>query len=344
MRNRNSFPAALLLVMAMAACAPTAQDSGEVAGIAKIAVALTAADVDHVTLAITGGLVPFTVPMTKVDDTHYSAIVPLTPPGTYTFTANAYSATSVVIATGAATDVSIAPPGPVAVYIVMHEIPVPIGPTKKLPQVEFVVAAPATVPIGGTSTVTVAASSPEGHDLAYQWSDTCGGSFADATASSTTWTAPAVAGDCLLSMMVSDGTNATSVTVYITIKVIIIVEANVDAVLDTYPIVVLGTAKAYIVKPGAVPESPGPTVGITADLAATASDPDGSVVTFKWTSNPGCSGTFTPDDTTADVQFHADDPAANCTLTLTVSDTPPGAPYPTGTAQTVVATVVLTQP
>lgn len=343
MKKGYTFAAASLLLMAVAACGPN-QDSAHTAGLAKVTVALAPAEVDHVTLTVTGGATPIVVPMTKVDDTHYNAAVQV-PTGTYTFTAEAFNVGGDVVASGSAGGVGVVPPGPVAVYIVMHELNPPVGPTKKLPQINSVVADPVSVEPGKTSTVSVDASSPEGHPLTYEWTDSCGGSFADSTAPSTVWTAPGTEGECLLSAKVIDSTNETSVTVYIKIIIIIIiVDVDVNAVLDTYPIVTLGTVDAFIVTPDVVP-SPIPIspVGITANLVATAGDPDGSVVTYQWTSNPECPGAFTPDASSPNVQFHTDDPTAKCTLTLAVSDTPPGAPYPAGSAQSIVATVVLTQ-
>lgn len=342
MKKGYTFAAASLLLMAVAACGPN-HDSAQTTGLAKITVALEPAEVDHVTLTVTGGATPIVVPMTKVDDTHYNAVVNV-PTGTYTFTVEAFNAGGDVVASGSAAGVGVVPPGPVAVYIVLHELNPPVGPTKKLPQISSVVADPTQLEPGATSTVAVDASSPEGHLLTFEWNDSCGGSFADPTAASTVWTAPGAEGDCLLSVKVIDSTNETSVTVYIKIKIIIIIIINVDAVLDTYPIVTLGTVDAFIVTPEVVP-SPVPIspVGITADLVVTAGDPDGSVVTYQWTSNPECPGAFTPDASSPNVQFHTDDPTAKCTLTLTVSDTPPGDPYPAGSAQDIVATVVLTQ-
>lgn len=342
MKKGYALTAASLMLMAVAACDPN-HDPGQGTGLAKVTVALELAEVDHVTLTVTGGETPIVVPMTKVDDTHYNAAVNVVT-GTYTLTAEAFNAGGDVVASGSAAGVAVSPPGPVAVYIVLHEPNPPVGPTKKLPQIASVVANPTQLEPGATSTVAVDASSPESHPLTYQWSDSCGGSFADSTAASTVWTAPGTEGDCLLSVKVSDATNETSVTVYIKIKIIIIIIINANAVLDTYPIVTLGTVGAFIVTPEVLPSpvtiSP---LGITADLVATASDPDGSVVTYKWAPNIECPGTFTPDDASPNVQFHTDDPTAKCTLTLTVSDTPPGDPYPAGSPQSIVATVVLTQ-
>lgn len=113
------------------------------------------------------------------------------------------------------------------------------------------------------------------------------------------------------------------------------------AILDTYPVINVEAVDAFIVTPGAIP--PGLAEGLTADVVATVSDPDGRPVTSKWTSNTECLGTFSPSDTSPTVRFHTGNPTAVCTLTLTVSNTRPGFPFPPSPAKTVTATIVLTQ-
>lgn len=113
------------------------------------------------------------------------------------------------------------------------------------------------------------------------------------------------------------------------------------AILDTYPVINVEAVDAFVVTSEAIP--PGLPVGLTADVVATVSDPDGTPVTSKWTSNAECPGTFSPSDTSPTVHFHTGNPEAICTLTLTASNTPPSSPFPPSPEQTVTATIVLTQ-
>lgn len=118
-------------------------------------------------------------------------------------------------------------------------------------------------------------------------------------------------------------------------------KVTATAILDTYPVIDVEAVDAFVVPFGASP--PGLSVGLTADVVATVSDPDGAPVTSKWTSNAECPGTFSPSDTSPTVRFHAGDPAAICTLTLTASNTPPALPFPPSPEMSVTATIVLTQ-
>ena len=304
-------------------------------------VALTAAGlaaVDHVTLSITGGATPITQTLTKVDNTHYSASVSNIPVGTYTFTANAYAdaAGANLVLTGHADGVVItASAVPAVVSIVMHELTAPVGPMARLPVIDGLAASAASVTTGAADSVSVTAHSPDSHTLAYQWSDLCTGglhgTFTDSAIAATTWTAPASAAVCQLSVRVGDATNMTSVTAYLVLTVTgpATGSANVNASVDTYPILTVSAADAYIV----VSDPPaGLTVGITADVVATSSDADGSPVTLAWTSS--CTGTFSPSSSASSVRFHSDDPNAQCTLTVVASDN--GTP-----ANTITGVVVL---
>jgi hypothetical protein len=85
------------------------------------------------------------------------------------------------------------------VNIILHEPTAPAGPTKRLPVLDGLSASSVRVPPSSPVAVSVTAHSPEGHTLGYAWSDDCGGSFDDATATSTTWTSPGEGGTCQLS-------------------------------------------------------------------------------------------------------------------------------------------------
>jgi hypothetical protein len=344
MSMRYTLAMASAMAMAMGACSgmPAPVSTTAASGSARIALMSVAQvpAIDHVTLTITGASVPMKEGMTKVDEkeTQYAATVDSIPAGTYTFTADAWAepAETTLVATGAATGVVIIAGGSASVIITMHEVNPAPGPTRKMPQIDTLTASSSPVGVGGVVGVSVSAHSPEGHSLTYVWSDGCDGAqgaFADATVASTTWTAPATSMSCLLSVMISDATDSSSVTAFLPIFVAELPPgpADVTAVLDTFPIVVVGTADTFIVTSEPAPQ--GLNLGITAKVVALGSDPDGDTVTLLWTSNPECSGTFTH---TADdeVTFHTDDPKALCTLTLTTTDS---------RGNSVAATIMLTE-
>jgi hypothetical protein len=217
-------------------------------------------------------------------------------------------ATNVAIAGGETAQVSISAPGPIA----------PNAETKQRPVIDAIASSAALVAPGSTINLSVTAHSPDQHALTYLWRDNCGGSFGKAEAAATTWKAPAKAAVCRLSVRVADPTNSTSATGY----VVVVVRATrqtvrVNATVDTYPVLVFGAVDEDIVFQSPAPD--GLTVGITADIAATASDPDGSAVTYAWSST--CGGTFSPSKAVGSVRFHHDDPRSFCTLILAVTDT-----------------------
>jgi hypothetical protein len=202
----------------------------------------------------------------------------------------------------------------------------------RLPVIDGLSASAALVEQGAVVAVSVTAHSPEDHALTYAWQDSCGGTFSAPAATSTSWTAPAQDTTCPLSVRIADALNATSVTAYLVIRVESgsqVGSANVTATVDTYPVMTLGTVDVFVVTTTPAPENL--SVGITAHLAATGQDPDGSDVSFAWSSN--CYGTFTPSASEADVTFHHDDPRAICTLTLIVTD---------GSGQSITGIVELT--
>ena len=86
-----------------------------------------------------------------------------------------------------------------------------------------VTANPTTVNSGGTVTLTGDASDPDvPTNLTYQWTSSSGGTFADAAALSTTWTAPTVTGlddlDVTLTLTVTDdAANTATDTVTVTV-------------------------------------------------------------------------------------------------------------------------------
>jgi hypothetical protein len=325
-RNRTfALAAALSAALAAAGCGSRASSAqGSLKGSAMVSAALNlATGVDHVSLTITGPENRAAQPLNKVDDTNYQVTVAaLTPGSGYTFLVQGFDASNSVVLSGQSAHVTIVAGQTAQVPIILHETAQPTGPTAKLPVLDGLSASAAQVEQNTDVAVSVTAHSPESHTLAYQWSDSCGGAFVNATAGSTTWHSPGTNTVCQLSVRVADSANSTSVTGYLVIRVGTQTgDANVTATIDTFPIMSIGVIDQFVVFQEPAPANL--TQGVTADIAAMASDPDGSMVTYAWTST--CdkgTGTFSPNASTlSPVTFHNDDPTAACTLTLTVTDT-----------------------
>lgn len=82
------------------------------------------------------------------------------------------------------------------------------GPGNVGPEIQSVAAEPDTVRTREASTLTCTASDADGDSLTYQWA--CDAGDVSGTGASVTWTAPAVAGVCTVSVTVSDGRGGTA--------------------------------------------------------------------------------------------------------------------------------------
>ncbi len=78
----------------------------------------------------------------------------------------------------------------------------------KIPTVSAVTVTPATINAGGTVTVTVAASDPDGDALTYAYTAT--GGAVQGTGNVATWVAPNAAGAYSVTVLVSDGNGGTA--------------------------------------------------------------------------------------------------------------------------------------
>ncbi|WNG37132.1 PKD domain-containing protein [Archangium violaceum] len=178
----------------------------------------------------------------------------------------------------------------------------------RAPTITQVSATSAAINEGTSTTLTVAASDPDGDSLTYSWTQLPAaptGSFNDGTGETQTWTAPLVASDTTftLQVTVSDGKGGSSQA---TVDVAV---ANVAAPNRAPSVAETITAPASVI------------AGDTADLSIVASDPDGDTLTYSWTTNPANLGTFT-NATAAAAQWRSSDinEATTYTLQVTVSD------------------------
>lgn len=193
---------------------------------------------------------------------------------------------------------------PVSISLVPSE---PGGGGNHPPLIDAISVSKNPVSPAETVTVTVTARDPDlGDGLTFLWSSPCGG-FQDPLRSSTSWTAPAVTGSCVLSVTVSD-THAASVSTSITV-VVAVSGATVTATVNNWPLITSFSANIVL----------GPT--LSGDLTVSAVDSDGDPLGYAWST--GCSGLvfdFLAPASVTHPRFSAPGSTGNCTVTVVVSD------------------------
>jgi hypothetical protein len=174
------------------------------------------------------------------------------------------------------------------------------------PVVTNVLATPGRVNVLESTTLTVAASDPDGDALGYHWSDGgCGGSFDSVAAQSPRWTAPATApgsGACSLVVSVTDGRGGTNTGT-------IVEQVGPAEQVGLPPVVTATSQSAATVDPGD---------GAAFYLAAT--DPAGGSLTFSWSASAGTLGVPTTQAGSSEVVWTAPASGGTFRLTATVSD------------------------
>ena len=178
----------------------------------------------------------------------------------------------------------------------------PAPPPDTAPTASARATTPTTVNGLGRVTLDGTATDPEGDTLSYAWASPRGGTFDDASALDTTWTAPAktdAAQDIVLTLTVTDDGAG---------RLTHAAEVHVRVRENQRP-----TAS---VSPGAASVDGGGEVM----LRGTASDPDTTTLSYAWTSSGA--GSF-HDDAALDTTWTAPpktNAAQDITLTLTVTD------------------------
>ena len=178
----------------------------------------------------------------------------------------------------------------------------PAPPPNTAPMASATATTPTTVNGLGRVTLDGTATDPEGDTLTYEWTSDGGGTFDDASALDTTWTASAktdAAQDIVLTLTVTDdGTGRLTHAA----------DVNVRVRENQRPTASVSPDTDTVDGGGAV------------TLDGTASDPDTTTLTYAWTSSGG--GSF-DDDAALDTTWTAPpktNAAQDITLTLKVAD------------------------
>jgi Raf kinase inhibitor-like YbhB/YbcL family protein len=163
-----------------------------------------------------------------------------------------------------------------------------------------------TVSIVGTSTVAVGSSASfvanaadaDGDVLSYAWAANGSGSFSTVTFASTTWTAPSATGTITMTCMVADGNGGkATATQIISVYIVGSSSGNVAPVVS-----IVGTSSVY--------------TGDSSQFTASATDANGDVLAYSWTSTMG---TLSHSNATA-TTWTAPSVTGTATLQCVVSD------------------------
>ena len=185
---------------------------------------LSQSDIERVELTVTGvGIgIPIVSELGRSSSNAWGAVVSGIPAGSArSFQASAFDSTGTVIYQGTAVSDVVA--GSTLELVLLLQDPPP-PPEASTPVVGSVVASQGRVPPSSPVDLQVTATAAAGESLGFVWTSDCPGStdpgtFSDGTATSTSWTAPAVEPlSCVLSVSVA-GSGGSSVTVYLPIQV-----------------------------------------------------------------------------------------------------------------------------
>lgn len=193
-----------------------------VANVSGVVQGTAAAQIDHVTVTITGAALPASRvrSLERLDPTHYGGTVAELPASHgYLFVVEAMGSGSPapVLFRGQQADVTIAA-NRAAEVVVPLEGTGAERPPSPVPVIDGLSASATTAAPGASVRVTVVAHGGDGHGLTYAWQSDCG-TFVDRAQPSTDWTAPLTGGTCGLSVRVTDPIDATSATGSLAIEV-----------------------------------------------------------------------------------------------------------------------------
>lgn len=312
LRSARTGGALCCLVALATSCESAKGDSSGGIKIQAASKALSYSDIATVTATLSGpGIAhPYAIPLGPRANNWQASVVGL-PAGTgrmISVLARDHSGTGIF--SGQAANITVNPGQTTSVSIVLFEVsPAPpfanTAPTIDALELSAVQALP-----GGKVTANVRAHDPDAGDtLSYAWTASCG-TFSDASAAQTVWTAPQSAGPCDVMVTVSDNHGASVHTdATLTVTPASRGGAAINADLDLSPVI------------QAITCSPTPlVVARPVTLNVDATDPDhGQTLTYLWSTD--CTGTF-GDTTVQNPSFllSADPSAGKCRFSVEITD------------------------
>lgn len=210
--------AACVIALLAAACSGASDPEGG-SGAMRLA-ATGATGVAKVVATIGSGDGAYFPPITLSlgeDGPGWTAFVPSVPAGPgRRFELVAYDALDTPLYAGSATS-DVAPGAVIGVAVVLQAYAAPPPPLSSAPVITAITASPGLVAPGGDVQLAASAWDPDSGPVRLAWTAACG-AFSDASAATTTWTAPAVEGSCVIAVTASDD-GGSSGTVYLRIDV-----------------------------------------------------------------------------------------------------------------------------
>jgi len=269
-----------------------------------------------VTVTITGDGItdPIVVPLTEVGNQWVANLNDI-PAGTNrTFTLSVLDASGTVIYSGVATGVTITSGQTASVSIGGQQTNAPPATDGASPVIDALIASSVTVSDGATVALSVSAHDPNANNtLSYLWTSPSG-TFDSANTSSTNWTAPGTDGIYRITVQVQNNQGAqTTMSVDITVctQTDAGSTATISVTLNNWPVVSGVTSTQGRID-----------VGDTTALDCTATDADGDPLTYSWSTDSGCVGTFSASNVKSPTFTLGNTLPAlgTCTFTVTVSD------------------------
>lgn len=220
MRLIRPLVTALLLALGTVAspgCHPSGTEEparkGGIDIVAHTASALTNAGVAQVNVTVTGPSEgtpsPHTFQLTQSAGAWSGSLDGL-PAGTYSLTSQAVDAGGAVLFTGNAANIVVQPGQNTFVALNLYQVSNDPPFQNEAPFIGLIVAEKRTVAPNETIALQASATDANGDTLLYSWSAT-GGSFASASGTNVSWTAPATQGPVTLTVTVDDQHGATSI-------------------------------------------------------------------------------------------------------------------------------------
>ena len=305
----------LATAMSFAACETQPDDTGS-ASLGVSMQALSADDVDNVTITVSGDNInPDIVRNLHFSQGQWKGIIGGIPAGTdRTFFAQAFDSQDALIYEGEVTGVEIIQGGKASVIILLQQKNAPDPFENTAPTIDSILASSTEVSPDDPVDLVVAASDVDpGDTLTYAWTAT-DGAFDDAALETPVWTAPGTEGVYTLTIEVTDSKNAKR-AINLDVDVRIYhgrgrAAVNVD--FNTWPEVAEVNADPTRLN-----------INETTNLTVDASDNDGDTLSYAWVDNSGeCAGSFN-DANAQNPTWTAPGtlPGAGvCILTVTVTD------------------------
>jgi hypothetical protein len=293
---RTTLAATLLFALSPSGCADQPAQDGRAWGGAVVRVysQLPPSNISSVTVTITAADIetPIVVPLTWVDG-QWTANLSEIPAGIdRTFTLSVLDNSGTEIYSGVASGVTITAGQTTSVTIGGQETNPAPGTGNASPVIDAMVASAIAVVPGATVSLSVTAHDPDtGDTLTYLWTSPNGafdhvdsGASDHADTASTTWTAPETDGTYRITVQVQDNHQAQIAT-YVDVMVGSGSDAGSPATitinLNNWPVVTDVTSTQGRIN-----------VNEATTLDVVASDVDGDTLTYAWSADSGCAGTF----------------------------------------------------